>query len=113
MLEWRLVDRAAGLQTPSHAGRTESPQTTAEEALPVGGMIWSLQTLRFFAALMVVYLHAAHFAGYSDVVPRWLIKTGGAGVDIFFVISGFVIARIAVGRTAAEFARARFYRIVP
>jgi len=80
-------------------------------------MIWSLQVLRFVAALMVVYLHAAETAfeatGSSGIVPLDLSIVAISGVDIFFVISGVVIARTASGMTSAEFAWKRFRRIVP
>src|SRR5262245_3847076 len=85
--------------------------------LPRGIMIWSLQTLRFVAALMVVYVHAAETA--VDVTGSWgslpfaSIGIGLAGVDIFFVTSGFVIARVAQGRTPKDFLWARFVRVMP
>jgi peptidoglycan/LPS O-acetylase OafA/YrhL len=43
----------------------------------------------------------------------WIGRYGFLGVPIFFVISGFVIAYSAVGRTATVFAIARFARIYP
>jgi exopolysaccharide production protein ExoZ len=80
-------------------------------------VIWSLQVLRFVAALMVVYLHAAQTAfeatGSHGSIPRELSIVAISGVDIFFVISGVIIARIAPGLTSAEFAWRRFRRIVP
>ena len=38
---------------------------------------------------------------------------GAAGVDLFFVISGFIMANLAGGRTAGQFARDRIWRIYP
>lgn len=80
-------------------------------------MIWSLQVLRFVAALMVVYIHAAQTAiavtGTLGSIPYGIATLGLSGVDIFFVISGVVIARVAKGKAVREFAWARFRRIVP
>jgi exopolysaccharide production protein ExoZ len=80
-------------------------------------MIRSLQTLRFVAALMVVYVHAAEVAfaaaGSIGSVPPELAVMGASGVDIFFVLSGVVITRTAQGVTASEFAWRRIRRIMP
>jgi peptidoglycan/LPS O-acetylase OafA/YrhL len=63
----------------------------------------SLQVLRIIAAASVVYYHI-------NAAPVF----GSFGVDIFFVISGFVIAMvIANQQTATAFAYARITRIVP
>jgi len=52
--------------------------------------------------VLVVMAHAAHpFA------------IGSAGVDIFFVISGFIITRVSVGRAPAPFMIDRVRRIYP
>jgi exopolysaccharide production protein ExoZ len=69
------------------------------------GKLRSLQILRFFAALAVVWEHAGVRAGHYF--------TGGqAGVDVFFVLSGFVISHAA--RTRPEtFLRDRVVRIYP
>jgi len=80
-------------------------------------MIWSLQILRFIAALMVVYLHVARTAliatGSTGTIPVEIAITGNAGVDIFFVLSGVVIARTAPGMTSAQFVWRRLRRILP
>lgn len=80
-------------------------------------MIWSLQILRFVAALMVVYVHAAQTAvkvtGSNGLLPHDFQVVGFAGVDIFFVISGVIIAKTAPGLTWLSFAWRRFRRIVP
>jgi exopolysaccharide production protein ExoZ len=80
-------------------------------------MLWSLQVLRFVAALMVVYVHAADTAMRANEsfgsICGTLINIGHCGVDIFFVISGVIIAKIAPGRTPTEFIWSRIRRIVP
>lgn len=80
-------------------------------------MIWSLQVLRFIAAMMVVYLHSALAAfkatGSSGFIPPEIQVAGVAGVDIFFVISGVIIARTAPGLSWRQFAWKRCTRILP
>jgi len=66
-----------------------------------------LQYLRAYAALLVVFFHAAVNAQSGFIV-------GEAGVDIFFVLSGFLMWRITNEQTAAlAFLRNRIRRIVP
>ena len=62
----------------------------------------SVQALRFFAATLVIVCHAFDPA-----------KFGAVGVDIFFVISGFIIGRAMVGKSASAFFKARLIRIYP
>jgi exopolysaccharide production protein ExoZ len=67
----------------------------------------SIQILRAVAALAVVVFHA----GQRIAVP---FSVGQAGVDIFFVISGFVMWIVTDnGKTPTEFIRARIFRIAP
>lgn len=69
----------------------------------------SIQVLRAVAACAVVVLHAV-----PDVhAPVGGAGYGAAGVDLFFVISGFIMANVAQGRTAGEFMRDRLWRIYP
>ena len=69
----------------------------------------SIQVLRAVAACAVVVLHA-----YPD--PRGAVGNanyGAFGVDLFFVISGFIMANVAQGRTATAFLSDRLWRIYP
>lgn len=67
----------------------------------------SIQFLRAFAALAVVYYHAVD-AGGVFALP----STGAWGVDVFFVISGFIIGTVTV-QNSAHFFRRRVFRVVP
>lgn len=82
-----------------------------------------LDLVRFAAAAMVMWYHLAWWSWFSDspilagraFFPE-LAHTatfGGVGVEVFFVISGFVIALTAQGRTPGQFARSRFLRLYP
>lgn len=81
-------------------------------------MIGGLQMLRGVAATLVVLFHlraASVFAGQDPGPLRWF-RVGEAGVDVFLVLSGFVIFHAAQGRTGRGpgwFLRQRFWRIVP
>ena len=80
----------------------------------------SIQILRAIAALAVTYEHIAGYEfarqyGLPDALPPF--KFGRAGVDLFFVISGFVMVYASeryFGRTKApqEFFLRRLARIV-
>ena len=73
------------------------------------GGLKSLQILRAIAATSVVYYHIA-LPPEANAIPRF----GSFGVDIFFVISGFVMAMVvARGQQARTFAISRIARIVP
>ena len=63
----------------------------------------SIQVLRGVAAMAVV----AHHAFDGDT------RLGAAGVDLFFVISGFIMATCTGGRTARQFLADRAWRIYP
>lgn len=88
--------------------------------IPAQGRLDRLQALRGLAALLVC---VSHFAEYHASAFGWRLLPPGAslgwlGVDVFFVLSGFIIARSALdapggGRAAAGFALARAARIYP
>lgn len=84
----------------------------------------SIQFLRFFAAMLVVVMHATE--AISLRIPQYLHSgywgLGSSGVDIFFVISGFVMAITTSNKPgilrarlaqASLFIRRRIVRIVP
>jgi peptidoglycan/LPS O-acetylase OafA/YrhL len=61
----------------------------------------NIQALRAIAACLVIFQHIQ------------IVTLGSFGVDIFFVISGFVIAYVGVNETPQAFIRKRIFRIVP
>jgi peptidoglycan/LPS O-acetylase OafA/YrhL len=65
----------------------------------------NIQILRGFAAVLVLYFHS-NFIGFGKY------PTGGFGVDIFFVISGYIMAMICEVSPSKFFLR-RVIRIVP
>jgi peptidoglycan/LPS O-acetylase OafA/YrhL len=79
-----------------------------------------LDYLRGLACLMVLFFHylargpkagwtgQAHFP-WAEAVASY----GHYGVQLFFMISGFVIYKSATGRTVKAFASARFWRLYP
>ncbi|MEP0519056.1 MAG: acyltransferase [Hyphomicrobiales bacterium] len=82
------------------------------------GKFENLQALRAFAALSVVLLHGLEIAGSYGQTPQILGlfgKWGNCGVDLFFVISGFVMIYVHSIRPRSPFAflTARISRIVP
>ncbi|WP_158581730.1 acyltransferase family protein [Actinomadura spongiicola] len=81
-----------------------------------------LDLLRFLAALAVVLYHFTGFGGAgawpepsADVFPEIapVTRFGYLGVDLFFVISGFVILMSAWGRGPGEFGVSRLVRLMP
>ena len=72
----------------------------------------SIQYLRALAALAVVFHHARGAKPWL-YDPLSTFGAGQAGVDIFFVISGYIMFSAARAETVGEFIRRRFVRIVP
>jgi peptidoglycan/LPS O-acetylase OafA/YrhL len=66
------------------------------------------------AVVLYHFLYAGPIGGFYWGLPTiHMTSLGGLGVDVFFVISGLVIAISTEGRTAAGFAKARFLRLYP
>lgn len=72
----------------------------------------SIQVLRGIAASMVVIMHAWGVSTLQQQ-PHNPVRLGAAGVDLFFVISGFIMATISAGKTPREFLIDRLWRIYP
>ena len=80
----------------------------------------SIQALRFFAAFLVLAMHAGLYASerLDASYSRYIWDAGSTGVDIFFIISGFVITissrrLLHVGDGWRTFALRRILRVVP
>ncbi|WP_061962842.1 acyltransferase family protein [Demequina aurantiaca] len=95
--------------------------STPDDKRPAVSRLYALDGLRFLAALAVL---AFHFTARSNnawgqpvetVFPQLSFITGlGAfGVDIFFVISGFVILMTAWNAGVPKFAASRISRLFP
>ncbi|HEY8614646.1 acyltransferase [Phenylobacterium sp.] len=82
--------------------------TPQPEARQAPSEVRSIQYLRGFAAFGVLVFHAAERAGGH-------FGLGAAGVDVFFVISGFIMWVVTCNRTPSpgQFLWRRVQRIVP
>jgi peptidoglycan/LPS O-acetylase OafA/YrhL len=79
-----------------------------------------IDLLRFIAVMMVLFYHYAfrgHAADSLSALPYPALapfaKYGYLGVELFFMISGFVILMSAQGRTVKQFAISRVIRLYP
>jgi peptidoglycan/LPS O-acetylase OafA/YrhL len=76
-----------------------------------------LTATRFFAALYVVLFHTVNASGF--VLPLWslpILGFGRASVTFFFVLSGYILALVYLGRPVLDRKRfwiARFARVYP
>ncbi|WP_295208166.1 acyltransferase [uncultured Brevundimonas sp.] len=88
----------------------------------MGERFYGVQALRFAAATAVVGTHALDLVGArlgqeTALSGGTLENFGAVGVDVFFVISGFIIATTTQGQTgvgaAGAFLWRRFRRVAP
>jgi peptidoglycan/LPS O-acetylase OafA/YrhL len=107
---------------PAGDAATPVPRRTGADR-PAGRLV-AVDGLRFAAALMVL---AFHYTGREGGTARaWggtapetfpelyrITSYGWLGVELFFVISGFVICMSAWGRTPGQFFRSRITRLMP
>ncbi|MEU3184332.1 acyltransferase [Streptomyces sp. NPDC006923] len=111
----RLPDPVPGPESPSVPRATPSPKHDRMRAL---------DGLRILAALSVCVYHYAGRGGQISEVwgqsPRELFPDlsaaaayGCLGVQVFFVISGFVICMSSWGRSLGDFFRSRVSRLYP
>ncbi len=105
-----------------------TPKQTAGGRAPAGGKATlevvaaghynNLNLLRVVAATMVLVSHAFVLASGSGASEPWLVRLGttpgGIAVDVFFIISGFLVTgSLDRSRSLRRFAAARALRIYP
>jgi peptidoglycan/LPS O-acetylase OafA/YrhL len=75
----------------------------------------SIQILRGIAALAVVFFHIGRKAESTGIVTGNFFEAGKYGVDLFFIISGFIMAYITHGKdiNLYSFIKKRIIRIIP
>lgn len=80
----------------------------------------ALDFLRFFAAFAVtLYHYVSSYISAEEAAGTWLqpfasvTRYGYLGVDLFFIISGFVILWSSQNRTSTEFVISRAGRLLP
>lgn len=109
---------------PTPAREAAPPPSPAVRKRP---RLAALDGLRLIAALMVVFHHYVGFGGNADasknawtkpvdvVFPTasWLASYTWTGVELFFIISGFVICMSSWGRSLGDFFTSRVVRLYP
>ncbi|WKV75552.1 acyltransferase [Streptomyces sp. PCS3-D2] len=108
---------AATAGIPAAGGRASA---AAPPAGTPGPRLAALDGIRALAALSVLFYHYAALDSAwgkpaADVFPaaHALAVYGWLGVEIFFLVSGFVICMSAWGRTVGDFAVSRVSRLFP
>ncbi|NUR70465.1 MAG: acyltransferase [Hamadaea sp.] len=117
--------RSQELAPPAQAEPGEPMAQTAPEPSPMDRparpRLRILDGLRLLAALAVVSWHliAAPTAGWADAGAAdfgplaGIARYGWLGVELFFLISGFVIGMSSWGRRVGDFAASRVVRLYP
>ena len=115
---------AARTTTPAASASSTSSTSPTSSAARASRAPWFpvLDTLRGVGAVAIVTTHCAYWAGaYEDTRTGWLLARLDVGVALFFVLSGFLLARphLAAARTGAPapalgtYVRHRIWRIAP
>ncbi|WP_345952713.1 acyltransferase [Mucilaginibacter sp. PAMB04168] len=83
----------------------------------ISATIDSVQVMRAFAAVSVLFFHGTHIIDnkLNFLFLNNFFDAGYSGVDVFFVISGFIILHTCMGKdfNAFTFLKKRFVRIYP
>jgi peptidoglycan/LPS O-acetylase OafA/YrhL len=105
---------AVGLTSNSIVARLSASNEGGKMATDKKARLVGIDLLRVFAAVSVMFFHLAFHSSASTYpeLAAWS-SWGWVGVQIFFVISGFVIAYSAAKASWKTFAVGRFLRIAP
>jgi exopolysaccharide production protein ExoZ len=115
-LKRHAANSQPGLDISARIQEQPRPRKSGTRKLP------AVQMLRGIAAAMVVFHHIGGVIPAADAQRSWILRShltliGGAGVDIFFVISGFIMlythGRVGGRREALSFLWKRALRIYP
>ncbi|MCK8784655.1 acyltransferase [Roseomonas sp. NAR14] len=126
-LSWAMPRVLARIPVPGRRGRATQGQEEAGRYAAAGvaspgdsGALSHLDFLRFLAALGVVAEHYAQYLLQQAKHPEWMPRTEflNLNVDLFFIISGFVIAYAYADRVGTLpqyglFLRRRIARLAP
>jgi exopolysaccharide production protein ExoZ len=83
---------------------------------------YGVDLIRFICATMVMLFHlgfaswaspTVHLAGFKIQSLDKFAQPGWVGVEVFFVISGFVVAGAAMAATPSSFVKGRILRLYP
>src|ERR1700761_114555 len=98
----------AGIDPPKAPAEKSRRERPAENGAGMRSDVLSIQYLRGLAALGVLLFHASQRAGGA-------CGAGAAGVDVFFVISGFIMWTVSARRATGpgDFLLRRAGRIAP
>ncbi len=86
---------------------------------PLAKNITPLTSLRFFAAIWVVFLHYSKDAPFDVNNVTYFVYNGTSAVDLFFILSGFILAHCYLNAIVEErfaygrYLWRRFARIYP
>jgi peptidoglycan/LPS O-acetylase OafA/YrhL len=92
------------------------PTLVAEAEQPAAAPLWVVEAWRAVAALLVLWAHWGIPLGWPGAGPQGWLRFAFTGVDLFFVLSGFVFAPLLLQRPAPSvraFALRRVSRIYP
>ena len=97
-------------------------ERAASEPRPESSRIHALTSLRFFAALYVVFFHILVKGQFTGPIPKStflgkFLAFGPSAVSFFFLLSGYILSYVYLRRPeplkALSFYRTRFARIYP